>query len=237
MIPIRQYEDQYQINQEGQIFRIGKNKPISPCVNPQNEYLYISLWKEGIGKSFSVHRLVAEHYVLNPEQKPFVNHIDSNRQNPKADNLEWCTQSENIQHGYDHGFMTQEAQRKFKEYELSLHLETFLSGVSITTLASTLQCGLSRLSINLRKIAIKLNKLPEYTEELKQQKIARNSLVAKKQRHAIQMLSLLGEPLKSFQSLTEASEYLSKKSPGSISNALNPNHSQKKAYGYLWKYL
>lgn len=237
MIPIKDYEDFYSIDSNGQVYRKGKAQPLLPGVNPQNGYLYVSLWKDNVGKSFSVHRLVAKHFIPNPEQKPFVNHLDSNRQNPKASNLAWCTHSENIQHGYDYGFMSQEARRRFTEYEMTLHLEAFLSGISITMLAAQAHCSLSRLSINLKKMASKLNKLFEYTAELKRQKVSRNRAAAITQRKAIQMFSLNGEFIKSFRSLGEAAKYLNKTSTGSISNALNPNHPQKKGYGYLWKYL
>lgn len=64
----------------------------------RNGYLFVRLSKDAEKKCFSVHRLVAEYFLPNPENKPCVNHIDGNRKNNNVKNLEWVTSHENMQH-------------------------------------------------------------------------------------------------------------------------------------------
>lgn len=54
--------------------------------------------KAGKKTNYYVHRLVAQTYLPNPDNKPFVNHIDGDPSNCRVENLEWCTQKENIYH-------------------------------------------------------------------------------------------------------------------------------------------
>ncbi len=66
-------------------------------------YPQISLWKKEVAKYISIHRLVAIHFIPNPNNLPQVLHKDDNAKNPKWDNLEWGTQSKNIQDAADRG--------------------------------------------------------------------------------------------------------------------------------------
>lgn len=63
-----------------------------------NDYLNVVLSKNGECKRYAIHRLVAQEFIDNPNGKPQVNHIDGNKQNNRADNLEWCTNQENCRH-------------------------------------------------------------------------------------------------------------------------------------------
>ena len=61
-------------------------------------YQSLKLIKDGARRGFLVHRLVASIFCPNPLNKPDVNHIDGNKANNLASNLEWCTKSENMVH-------------------------------------------------------------------------------------------------------------------------------------------
>ena len=63
-------------------------------------YLFVCAKENGRKKNLLIHRLVAEAFIPNPENKPQVNHIDGNPHNNCVDNLEWVTPSENKKHAY-----------------------------------------------------------------------------------------------------------------------------------------
>lgn len=66
-------------------------------------YMVITVGKTKHRRTYSVHRLVAEAFIPNPNNLPEVNHIDCNRKNNNVSNLEWCTHQYNVQYAIDNG--------------------------------------------------------------------------------------------------------------------------------------
>lgn len=96
---IKGYEGLYQVSNEGEVRRLWKSK--THILSPSNSlgYSYVNLCKHGKATRMTVHRLVAEAFVPNPDGKPEVNHINELKSDNRAKNLEWMTSSENQNHG------------------------------------------------------------------------------------------------------------------------------------------
>lgn len=99
----KQFRDSnYEISKMGHVRNSKNKKLIKPRVE-KDGYLLVTLWSTLKGKTFKVHRLVAECFLANPLDKPQVNHKDSNKANNFVCNLEWNTAKENINHGIEKG--------------------------------------------------------------------------------------------------------------------------------------
>lgn len=94
--------EKYLITQDGKVFNIKKETEISQCKSRKG-YLKVNLYIRGKNKLVFVHRLVANKYIPNPENKPQINHKDGNKTNNFYKNLEWCTQKENMHHAMKNG--------------------------------------------------------------------------------------------------------------------------------------
>ena len=89
----------FEVSSEGRVRKIDG----SECGQWKNQHGYPMVRLSGPRRIERVHRLVAQAFCPNPDGKPFINHIDNDRANNCASNLEWCTQAENLKHMTDQG--------------------------------------------------------------------------------------------------------------------------------------
>ena len=96
---IKGFEGHYQISNYGRVksFKNSKIKILKPFID-KDGYFQVMLCNEFVKKKFKVHRLVAEPFIPNPENKETVNHIDGCKMNNFVENLEWNSQRENNCH-------------------------------------------------------------------------------------------------------------------------------------------
>lgn len=115
---IPDYEGLYQVSNMGRVRSLdrlvkgakGLDYRIKGKITKKSKnhlgYIKVRLHKDGVRKEFSLHRIVAFSFVLNLQSKKEVNHIDGNKLNNSASNLEWCTRSENMKHAFKTGLVS-----------------------------------------------------------------------------------------------------------------------------------
>ena len=95
--PIQGYENEYLVSNHGNVWSVRRKRNLIP--KRAKGYLRVALSVYGKTKTFSIHRLVAQAFIPNPENKPTVNHINEDKSDNRASNLEWATTREQNAHG------------------------------------------------------------------------------------------------------------------------------------------
>ena len=109
--------DDYFISDHGQVISTKNNKIkyLSPGNNGRG-YLQVYLSKNGKQKNKKIHRLIAEHFIDNPNNLPQVDHIDQNKTNNNINNLRWVSHQQNLFNTKAKGYYLRKDTGKYKAY-------------------------------------------------------------------------------------------------------------------------
>lgn len=159
----KQFHDFYEVSNTGKVKSLPRTvtrkdgitrkvtgKILKPFVNPHG---YLTFRLQGI--SYQVHRIVAETFIPNPENKPQVNHKDLNKSNNDISNLEWVTHKENTHHAIQngamnncrkqHAIMIEKRKKKISQYDLEdNYLQTFDSITSASKSVNTTPSNITK---------------------------------------------------------------------------------------------
>lgn len=121
----------YSVSDIGEIRNDNTGYILKPAI--QQGYAHIIIYIDTRPKRVKIHRLVATAFIPNPENKPYVNHIDGIRSNNVVSNLEWVTASENTRHAVNTGLFLPTREKGVTQYALS--------GEKLAEFPSTMEAG------------------------------------------------------------------------------------------------
>ena len=96
------FNNKYYIFNNGDVYSVYSKRFVKPKVNKKG-YILFGLIENGKQRTVFQHRLIAKAWIPNPDNKPQINHINSDKKDNRIENLEWCTNGENQLHSYKNG--------------------------------------------------------------------------------------------------------------------------------------
>ena len=238
------YEGYYQVSNFGRVksldryvkdtkrncFNFVKGRIMSPSSADKKHYMEVNLSKNNKVTHYLVHRLVAQAFIPNPNNLPQVNHKDENRENNRADNLEWCTAEYNTNYGtraLRQGISSGKTVYQYNKYGV-------LENTYYSASYASKEIGVKSTSIHAccvgKIVTVKgcvWSYKPLSVEEVREK--IDNKYCCKK----VYQYTKDGDFIKEYKSTTEAEEETKVKSSNIWGSCVG---KQKTAGGYIWSY-
>lgn len=222
-------ETDYSVSDDGKVRKDTTDYILSQ--SSQQDYRFVTLLINGSQKRMRVHRLVAETYIENPENKPYVNHINGKRDDNRVENLEWVTASENTQHAVRIGLMNNGRKRAVIQY--SLDGEKMMTFESASEAARQTGGSQSKITMCCRKQRQTANDYQwRYADDLDQnvQKVEKKYITGKR----VAKCNEEGNILEIYPSFKEAARAVNGDS-ATISKICSGTKNIIRHKGYKWK--
>lgn len=234
---IKNFENVYAISDLGEVFIIKSNKLLKTGTCTSGYAMaklfiqYCATTKKRIYKNVRVHRLVAEHFIPNPDPSKFtqVNHIDGNKLNNRINNLEWVTPSQNMQHAVATGLFV--VPTILSNAQIEDALNKYLKGESLNSLTNFY--GVSKNLLYWMQAYADKNGLGHvFIQKQKQNRHISAKNTGKVLANAVIQKDFEGSVIKEWTSLIDAAKSLGL-GQGNISNVLAGR--AKSCGGFLWE--
>lgn len=178
---VKGYEGQYQVSNLGQVrsvdrivetvrlgkpwFRHIKERILKRKLN-KHGYLVVGLSRNSRTKTFTVHRLVATAWCVNESSYDQVNHIDGDKLNNKAVNLEWCNQSMNTTHAFANNLISKR-QKEISDVDIKIILEMYDKGLTAPEISKKFKYHAGTVSKVIKDNHIEYNTRQHVRNDLK----------------------------------------------------------------------
>ena len=233
--PIQGFEDKYTISPNGEVYSLTSNKVLknsNDSAGYPSAKLFISYDATTKKRRYAyirVHRLVATHFIPNPNALPVVNHKDGVKSNNTVDNLEWCTHKYNAEHAWETGLSKKDP--KLSNEARKEALQQYLQGVPPKALMGTFKSS-KRLFEWLEDTAKDLGVLDEFLQTRAINKSKAHLEGTTKVQMRVNQLSTDGGYIKTWDSQIDAARALGI-AQGNIANVIAGR--TKTCGGFKWE--
>lgn len=225
------YEGLYRVSNLGRIYSVRRNKFMS--FYDHHGYKRLKIDKQGKEKDFALHRLVAFAFLPNPDNLPFINHKDENKENNRVSNLEWCTAKYNSNYSISKPIAQYTKKGELVAVYLSAREASRWTGIDDSSIGCVV-CGLRTKSAGgfLWKFIDKgqyvdVNNMAYFTG-LPYKRLFKDC------RRPVRQYTKEGLFIREYRSAVDAAKANPNTSQGSISSVCNKAY--KTAGGYVWCY-